>query len=85
MGTVVKISGSNGTRYRAQVGRQGHSQQSENFGRKKDADAWIRKIESEIDSGRFLFDGQAKKRAVNELIDRYVLDFVESKRSARDQ
>ncbi|KNG95020.1 tyrosine-type recombinase/integrase [Pseudaestuariivita atlantica] len=85
MGTVTAIKGAKGTRYRAQVRRKGHPQQSEYFARRKDAEAWVRKIETELDAGRFLFDGAAKKRTVSELIDRYEADVLPQKKSARDQ
>ncbi len=85
MGSVTAVKGAKGTRYRAQVRRKGHPQQSEYFTRRKDAETWIRKIETEIDAGRFLFDRLAKKRSVSELIDRYIADFMPHKKSARDQ
>ena len=85
MGTVIAIKGAKGTRYRAQVRRKGHPQQSEYFARRKDADAWVRKIETELDAGRFLFDGTAKKRTVSDLIDRYETDILPQKKSEKDQ
>lgn len=85
MGSITLIKGTKGLRYRAQVRRKGHPQQSENFGRKKDAEAWIRKIESELDKGKFLFDSKAKKRTVSDLLDRYEEDILPGKKSARDQ
>ncbi len=85
MGTVTAIKGAKGTRYRAQVRRKGHPQQSEYFARRKDAKAWIRKIEMELDAGRFLFDGASKKRTVSDLIERYEADILPEKKSRRDQ
>ena len=85
MASVRKINAVNGTKWRVQVRRKGYDQQSAYFDRKTDAEAWARDIESKIDSGRVLTGSEAKRHDVAELIDRYCLDILPRKKSAKDQ
>lgn len=56
--------------YRAKIRLKGHPPQSATFKRLTDAKAWARKIELEMQEGRFK-PSQIKKRTVSELIERY--------------
>ncbi len=85
MATIVKIKGTKGTRYRAQVRRKGHPAQSETFARKKDAEIWARDLEQKIDAGKLLYSPEAKKRILADLIDRYVEELLPYKKNAENQ
>lgn len=85
LASVRKINAVNGTKWRVQVRRKGYDHQSAYFDRKTDAEAWARDIESKIDSGRVLTGSEAKRHDVAELIDRYCLDILPRKKSAKDQ
>jgi integrase len=56
-------------RWRAMIRRTGHPSQSKTFTTKGAAEAWARKIESEIDAGKI---GTIPEYSLAELIDRYI-------------
>jgi len=85
LASIIKQEGANGFRWRAQVRRKGYEQQSAYFARKTDAERWARDVESKIDAGKHLTGAESKKHSVAELIDRYCLEVLPHKKSAKDQ
>lgn len=57
--------------YQAKVRRTGFPVQSKTFQRKSDAEAWARRIETEIDRGDFIDQTTAKSKNFREILERY--------------
>jgi integrase len=57
--------------YRALVRLRGYPPQSATFARKTDASKWVQDTESAIRKGRYFKKSEARKRTLQELIDRY--------------
>lgn len=85
LASVQRVQSAKGFRWRAQVRRKGYEQQSAYFDRKSDAEAWARQIEAGIDAGKKPIGSEAKKHRLADAIDRYVLEVLPDKKSARDQ
>ncbi len=80
MATIRERKTGNGeVRYQAQVRLKGFPLQSATFNRKTDAKRWIQNTESAIREGRHFKTSEAKKRTLNELIDRYIKDILPTK------
>lgn len=75
MATIETRKDSNGeVCYRVKVRLKGFPVQSATFARKTDAREWANQTETEIKQGRYFKTAEAKKRTINELIDRYLND-----------
>ncbi len=88
MPTIEKREGLNGKiTFRAYVRLRGHPKQSATFRRLSDAKKWAQKTEAEIRDGRYFPANAAKKHTLEEMIDRYKLDVMPSKKpgSVRSQ
>ena len=85
MASIQKISGKKGDRWKAVVRRKGFGTQTQTFGRKKDAEAWARSIDTKIDSGALLVSSEVKRTTVAELIDRYISEILPQKKSGKVQ
>ena len=57
--------------YRALVRLKGYPPQSGTFSRKTDASKWVQDTESAIREGRYFKKSEARKRTLQQLIDRY--------------
>ena len=57
--------------YRAQVRVKGHTQQSQTFPNKKEAQQWATSIEAAIRESRYFPQARAARTSLNELIERY--------------
>lgn len=75
MASIIKIGG----RWRALIRRKGHPAHCKTFGTKALAEAWARRIESEIDRGRAISPDSIAGRAVT------VADLIDAYRELRDQ
>lgn len=67
------------TRYQAQVRLKGFPAQNATFNRKTDAKRWIQQTEAAIREGRHFKTTEAKKRTLEELIERYIRDVLPTK------
>lgn len=87
MANIEKRTNSKGeTSYRAKVRLRGHPIETATFNRLTDAKKWVQDTESAIREGRYFKHSQAKKRTLNECIDRYIKEVLPSKpKSHRDQ
>ncbi|WP_291734772.1 site-specific integrase [Leisingera sp. F5] len=85
LASVQRVQSAKGIRWRAQIRRKGYEQQSAYFDRKSDAEAWARQIEAGIDAGKNPIGSEAKKHTLADVIDRYVLEVLPGKKSAKDQ
>ena len=85
MASVQRVQSAKGIRWRAQIRRKGYEQQSAYFDRKSDAEAWARQIEAGIDAGKSPIGSEAKKHTLANVIDRYCIEVLPSKKSAKDQ
>ena len=65
--------------YRAQVRVKGYRTESATFDRKTDAKEWANRVESEMRSGRYRSESEARRRTFGEMIDRYVSDVLPTK------
>ena len=68
-------------KWQVQVRRDGHSPRSKTFITKRDAQAWARQTESEIDASALDFDPRILDRTTaRELLERYRLEITAGKR-----
>ncbi|MDQ2696637.1 MAG: site-specific integrase, partial [Pseudomonadota bacterium] len=65
MATIQK----RGDKYRVRVRKQGQGTVCKTFNLKKDAEAWARKVESEMERGLYLDIQEAQRVTVAEAID----------------
>jgi integrase len=68
--------------WQAIVKRRGYPLTSRTFETKKDAEAWARATERDIDLGQFLPNRDAERMLLHDLIERYRRDVLPSKRGA---
>lgn len=66
--------------WQARVRRKGYPEQTKTFNTKAEAEAWARKIESEIDRGVFVSRTEAEATSLEEALDRYEREVVETKK-----
>ncbi|AOL20336.1 MULTISPECIES: site-specific integrase [Xanthomonas] len=66
--------------WQARVRRRGYPEQTKTFNTKAEAEAWARKIESEIDRGVFVSRTEAEATSLEEVLDRYEREVVASKK-----
>jgi len=72
-------------RYKAQVRVKGHPIQTTTFKRKTDAKRWARKVETDIEEGRFFRYSEAQKHTVADVVERYVASVAPSLKTAADR
>jgi len=60
-----------GNYWRAAVRRQGYPEQTRTFDAKGDAEAWARRLESEMDRGIFVDRTEAERNTLDDLLKRY--------------
>lgn len=65
--------------YRAKIRVKGHPTQTATFRTKTEAKAWARNTEAAIHEGRFFSYSNAKKKTMNDLIDRYIVEILPTK------
>lgn len=66
--------------WQARVRRKGYPAQLKTFETRVEAEAWARKIESEIDGGVFVSRAEAEATSLNEALDRYEREIVPGKK-----
>ncbi len=66
--------------WQAIVKRKGHPLVSKTWNTRREAEAWARQVESEIDRGIFISRAEAEKTTVADLIERYRLEELPKKR-----
>jgi integrase len=71
--------GEGNIRYRVMIRVKGYSAQSKTFTRKTDAKIWAQQVESEMRNGRFIKTREALKHTLNDAIDRYLNEVLETK------
>jgi Arc/MetJ-type ribon-helix-helix transcriptional regulator len=71
-----------GDRYHVQIRKQGHLPLTRSFGRRADADAWARKIESEIERGIYLDTSEAQRTTLSQALERYTNEVLSGLRSS---
>lgn len=80
MGTVWKREAKDGkSRWLARVRKVGGQHICETFDTKAKAQAWVAKVESEINEGRHSFISDSKKYRMDQLIDRYIANELPKK------
>lgn len=62
--------------WQARIRRRGYPVQSKTFPKLVDAEAWARRLESDIDRGTFVSASDAEKKTLGDLIDEFVADFA---------
>ncbi|MFA7497037.1 MAG: hypothetical protein WCY67_12130, partial [Acidithiobacillus sp.] len=65
--------------WQAKVRRKGYPTQSKVFRIKREAEAWARSIESEMDRGTFAPRGEAEKTTLGECFKRYLTEVTQKK------
>lgn len=68
--------------WQAIVKRKGFPNQTKTWNTRKEAEAWARQIESEMDRGVFITRAEAEKTTVADLVDRYREEELPKKRGA---
>lgn len=66
--------------WQARVRRRGYPEQTKTFNTKAEAEAWARRIESEIDRGVFVSRTEAEATSLEEALDRYEREIVANKK-----
>lgn len=66
--------------WQAIIKRQGHPLQSKTWNTRKEAEAWARQIESEMDRGVFVSRAEVERTTLNDLIERYRTEVLPGKR-----
>lgn len=66
--------------WQAIVKRRGHPLVSKTWNTRKEAEAWARQIESEMDRGVFVSRAEVERTTLNDLIERYRAEVLPSKR-----
>ena len=65
--------------WQAQIRKHGFRVQSQSFNKKNDAEAWSRKIESEIERGIFLDVTEAQQTSIAQALGRYAREELPKK------
>lgn len=77
MAAIEKRIGKNGrSTYRARVRLKGFPDQSATFEKLTDAKRWVQQTESAMREGRHFKTSEAKRRTMNEAIDKYIKDVM---------
>lgn len=76
MATITKRA----TGYQAQIRRKGFPTISKMFDTKRDADAWARQLESDMDRGLYLDRTEAERTTLGELLRRYLQEVTPHKK-----
>jgi integrase len=71
--------------YQAEIRRKGYPTVSKMFSSRKDAEAWARLIESEMDRGSFVDRTEAERTTLNDILERYVREITPKKKSAETE
>lgn len=79
MATVQQRS--NG-RWQAKIRRQGYPDQSRTFAKKADAEAWARKVESELERGVWRDTAEAERTTLAQALERYEREVTPRKKGA---
>lgn len=66
--------------WQAIIKRRGHPLVSKTWNTRKEAEAWARLVESEIDRGVFVSRGEVERTTLHDLIERYRVEVLPSKR-----
>lgn len=70
------------TGYQAQIRRRGYPTVSKMFASRRDAEAWARLQESEMDRGVYLDRTEAERTTLSDLLERYLAEVTPLKKSA---
>ncbi|WP_085441695.1 tyrosine-type recombinase/integrase [Magnetofaba australis] len=81
MASISKRTG----KYRVLIRRKGQPPLSQTFLKRTDAEAWARKIESELERGLFLDISSAKTTPFSQVAERYTQEILPSKKSGSVQ
>lgn len=71
--------------WQAKVRRKGYPPQSKTFDAKREAEAWARMVETEMDSGVFVSRAEAERTTFGELIKRYVAEVSPTHKGAESE
>lgn len=74
-----------GGRWQAKVRRQGYPVQSRTFAKKADAEAWARKIESELERGVWRDTAEADRTTLAQALERYEREVTPRKKGAQQE
>ncbi len=86
MASIKEKKDKNGkTRFHVQIRIKGCKPQHGSFKRKTDAERWIQQTESAIREGRHFKSTEAKKHTLGQLIDRYIIDVLPTKKKCEQR
>ncbi len=68
--------------WQAKIRRKGYSAESRSFATKRDAEAWARSLEGEMDKGIFVSRREAEATTLREALDRYEREITPKKKGA---
>ena len=74
-----RIDSKGNIKYRVQIRLKGYPIQTATFDRKTDAKKWAQHTEAAIREGRHFKTTQAKKKTLEQLIDKYIKDVLPTK------
>lgn len=71
--------------FEVQIRRRGHKAVSKTFTYRKDAEAWARKTESEIERGLFIHNSEAERMTLHDALERYGNEITPAKKGAAQE
>lgn len=74
-----------GGRWQAKVRRRGYPDQSKTFAKRTDAEAWARKVESELERGVWRDTAEAERTTLAEALERYEKEVTPRKKGAAQE
>lgn len=74
-----------GGRWQAKVRRRGYPDQSKTFAKKTDAEAWARRVESELERGIWRDTAEAERTTLAEALERYEKEVTPRKKGAAQE
>lgn len=71
--------------WQAQIRRRGYPPQSKTFDTRKDAEAWARMVEREMDTGTFVSRADAERTTIKEIAERYEKEVLPRMKAQRQE
>jgi integrase len=84
VGTITKIKGKDGVRFRARVRQDGVST-SRTFASHDEARRWAARLETAVDAGDYTGKDESHRTSLGEALERYLAEVTPTKRGARQE
>ncbi|WP_042591287.1 tyrosine-type recombinase/integrase [Ralstonia solanacearum] len=74
-----------GNKWQARVCRAGYPAETRSFNVRADAERWARSIETEMDRGSFVSRSEAEANTLADIIERYIVDVMPTRKGASEE